>query len=187
MKNLITGLIVTICVSAVPLANAGLLTARAVLTGTQQVPANESTSVGLAEVLFDTSSNLLSLSANVGGGITLADITFSEGPLSFGAAGPLHIHQGAAGVSGPIVVPFSNESFYNVEDFGVSVLAVGVPYDPGIISALDSGELYLNLHTLAYPGGEIRGQLQTVPEPQTLAMLGVGLAALGFMRRRRQR
>jgi hypothetical protein len=186
MKKLISGLIVAVCIASVPLANAGLITARAVLTGTQEVPANDSTGVGLAEILFDTSSNLLSLSANIGGGIALADITFPAGPLSFGEAGPMHIHQGAADVNGPIVVPFSSASFYRPEDFGVSVLAVGVPYDPGILSALESGELYLNLHTLSLPGGEIRGRLAAVPEPLTLAMLGTGLAALGFARRRRR-
>ena len=44
---------------------------------------------------------------------------------------------------------------------------------------------YVNIHTSTFPGGEIHGQVQTalIPEPSSAALLG--MATLGFMRRRR--
>jgi hypothetical protein len=35
-----------------------------------------------------------------------------------------------------------------------------------------AGEAYLNIHTTVNPGGEIRGFLQAVPEPSSLALAG---------------
>ena len=38
---------------------------------------------------------------------------------------------------------------------------------------------YFNIHTIQFPGGEIRGFLhavQSVPEPGSLVLLGLGLA-----------
>lgn len=49
---------------------------------------------------------------------------------------------------------------------------------------LRAGLWYLNLRTTAYPGGEIRGQLIPVPEPETYAMCA-GLGLLGFAMYRR--
>jgi hypothetical protein len=42
---------------------------------------------------------------------------------------------------------------------------------------------YLNIHTSTFGGGEIRARLALVPEPGTVALLGLGLAALAARRR----
>ena len=48
-----------------------------------------------------------------------------------------------------------------------------------------AGRSYINFHTTQFGGGEIRGQL-TVPEPASLALLGLGVAAAVSRRRREQ-
>jgi hypothetical protein len=44
---------------------------------------------------------------------------------------------------------------------------------------------YVNVHTSAFPGGEIRGQLAPVPEAGTWAMMLAGIAVVGWQLRRR--
>ena len=85
-----------------------------------------------------------------------------------------HIHVGAAGANGPIVVPFFDQPSSPVSKaHGCTVLAHGLRGPSNLIlrpaaginswsdfvNALMSGNTYVNVHTMANPGGEIRGQL----------------------------
>jgi hypothetical protein len=48
-----------------------------------------------------------------------------------------------------------------------------------------AGKAYLNIHTSAVSGGEIRAFLAPVPEPQTYALMLAGIGLVGWAARRR--
>ena len=79
-----------------------------------------------------------------------------------------HIHVGAAGTGGPVVVNFA-PPVPSSNDFGFSGTVKDTEFllrpDQGIRSADDmfqaiiGGNAYVNVHSAVNPGGEIRGQL----------------------------
>jgi CHRD domain len=58
--------------------------------------------------------------------------------------------------------------------------------EAALFAGMVAGGSYLNIHTTAFPGGEIRGPLLT-PEPGTLLLLSVGLTGLAHHLRRKRR
>ena len=81
-----------------------------------------------------------------------------------------HIHSGAQGENGPIVVTlFKFDSPQNTVLQNGTIAATNLegPMQgktiPDLISAMKNGTTYANIHTQQNPNGEIRGQLVDIP------------------------
>ncbi|WP_236580431.1 CHRD domain-containing protein [Rubrivivax sp. A210] len=76
-------------------------------------------------------------------------------------------------------------SSYNPDFITANGGTVGSAFN-ALVAGLDAGRAYLNVHTTSFGGGEIRGLLVPVPEPETYALMLAGLAAVGALARRRK-
>src|SRR5262245_29557975 len=128
------------------------------LSGANEVPAGSGDPDGTGTATLTIDDVALSISWS----ITTSNITL---PIFLD-----HIHQGAAGVNGPVVIDFSSQ------------LVGGPIFDADVANVLaNPSGFYVNVHTNDFQGGAIRGQ---VPEPGTATLLLLGLCAIGAARRR---
>ena len=135
-------LMVSLTVAAAP-ADAIVKPFNAVLTGGQEVPQNVSEAFGVAFVTFDTITSMLCYS------MTFNDLGSDESAAHFhGPAGP---GQNADVVFA--ITPVPGQAKNN---------CVG-PLSKIQIRQLNKGQLYINVHTVDIPTGEIRGQVLPVP------------------------
>jgi hypothetical protein len=112
----------------------------AALSAAQEVPPAASSGSGQAEVQFDTLTQVMKWKVNYTG---------LTGPVT-GA----HIHGPAGpGQNAGIAVPFGG-------NLNASPIQGEARLTPQQADQLMSGQWYVNLHTAANPGGEIRGQLR---------------------------
>ncbi|MCA6117726.1 CHRD domain-containing protein [Bradyrhizobium sp. WSM 1738] len=111
---------------------------KATLDGKSQVPPNTSTATGTADIDYDPASKKLSWKLSYSG-------------LS-GPATAAHFHGPAeAGKNAGVAVAIPNAASSPVE--GSATLTDAQAAD------LVAGRYYINIHTAANPGGEIRGQV----------------------------
>ncbi|HZN46597.1 MAG TPA: CHRD domain-containing protein [Ramlibacter sp.] len=111
----------------------------ATLSGAQEVPPATTAGSGQANVRYNPATTMLSWSVThtgLSGPVTAAHI--------HGPAGP--------GQNAGVVIPFTN--------VGAATIAGEARLTPEQLGQLTSGQWYVNLHTAANPGGEIRGQLR---------------------------
>jgi hypothetical protein len=85
---------------------------------------------------------------------------FRSGSLTFTGltsnATAAHIHQGAAGVNGPVIVPLAGGAGATAGTWSVPA---GTFLTASQLNVLKVGGLYANVHTVNNPAGEIRGQI----------------------------
>lgn len=131
---------VILTISALALASpasAETLNMKLNLNGASEVPPNDSAGKGTADVKYDTATKMLTWKVNYSG---------LTGPATMA-----HFHAPAeAGKNAPVVVPFKDASS-GAE--GSATLTDAQAAD------LLAGKMYINVHTAAHPGGEIRAQV----------------------------
>ncbi len=123
-------------------------TFRGVLTGAAEVPAVTTSATGSAIVFVNRT------------GTKVVYVVTYRG-LS-GPAVASHIHFGAADVAGPIMLPLTVRPSPMVGTLYASsfVASPDVANFAAAVAAIRSGRAYVNIHTAANPGGEIRAQLR---------------------------
>jgi hypothetical protein len=106
------------------------------LSGDQEVPAVSTQAKGSGTISVKDDKT-------VSGAITVSGLTPTAA----------HIHEGAAGKNGGVIIPLTKSGD------GFSVPA-GAKLTDAQYEAFKKGDLYVNVHTAAHPGGEIRAQLK---------------------------
>lgn len=119
-----------------------------VINGAQETPPSGSAATGTAELWLSEPENVL---------------TYEVDTVGLVAPAAAHLHAGAVGVAGPILVGLNGSS---PRFCGVASLTASD------VTTLKSGGTYLNFHTTAFPGGEIRGQVLAATEEFTVFCSG---------------
>jgi hypothetical protein len=106
------------------------------LSGAEEVPPVTVPGTG-------TGSFRVTSDGTISGSVTTKDV---QGTMA-------HIHQGAKGTNGPVIVPLTKSGdTYTVPE--------GRKLTEAQLQALKAGNLYVNVHTDRNKGGEVRAQLQ---------------------------
>ena len=111
------------------------VTFKAVLNGASESTPNASTATGTSTLTYNTTTKIF----------TITVIHNVTAPTNG------HIHKGAIGVSGSPVFPFVA--------FASPITYTSIALDASQEADLNAELYYVNIHSAAFPGGEIRGQL----------------------------
>ncbi|MGB3726974.1 MAG: CHRD domain-containing protein, partial [Glaciecola sp.] len=107
------------------------------LNGAQQVPNNRSDATATATLELDETLNLFKASLDL---TNVADVSAA------------HIHAGGIGMNGDVVYAFEQDDSGNYIVGETALTAM-------LASQFSSGDFYINVHTTAFPDGEVRGQI----------------------------
>ena len=189
--------IATALMFTVPAAYAVPIPFGTILSGANEVPPVASPGAGTAVVVLDPTAQTLQVIASFFG------LTTPDTAAHIHCCAPLGTNAGVA-TTVPAFQGFPLGVTQGVYLSPVFDLTQPLIYNPAfvtmqgglsqaeaaLIAGIENDQTYFNIHTMANPGGEIRGQLEplgAVPEPTTLLLLGTTLTGLGFANRWRHR
>lgn len=152
---------VTIALLGASLLTATLLSGMAVAADTAQVGvAGSAADIHLFEVNLSPASEVSAVDSAAAGRAVLALITDTLYYRVFVAdidnVTASHIHEGAPGANGPVIVPlFSGSGLFDP----ANPISGTVTLTPTQVAKLMAGDYYINVHTSDFPSGELRGQV----------------------------
>ena len=123
------------------LAQAAPVSFKVQITGAQQVPPVENTGTGTANLTYDPSTRAVTWTITYSGLSGPATMAHFHGPAPEGKNGPVAIWLSKQG--SPAESPITGQATLT----------------PDQAQEFAAGEWYVNVHTQAHPGGEIRGQV----------------------------
>ncbi len=176
-------------------ASAAITAYSVVLSGAAESPPNASPATGSANVTFDSVLNTMALDVVFAGlmaGTTAAHIHCCTALPGAGTAGvatttptfpgfPLSVTSGTYNHLFDMTLASSYNPAFITAHGGTPASAF---FD--LLAGAETGKAYLNIHTTDFAGGEIRGFLMPIPEPETYALMLAGLAFTGWAARRRK-
>lgn len=172
---------------------AGTITYTTALSGAAESPATASAGTGTSTVIYDDVAHTMRVIASfsgLNGNTTSSHIhccTATPGVSTAGVATqtptfagfPLGVTSGSFDNTFDLTLASSWNAAFITANGGTTTSA-----EAALLAGLDAGKAYFNIHTTAFPGGEIRGFLTATPEPSTAVLLLV--PALAFWVRRRR-
>lgn len=181
-------------IAAAP-AHAALFVYSAPLDGSQESPAVVTPGTGFTAVTYDDILHSLRIETSFSGlmGNTTASHIHIRPDLATANGGvatqipsfpgfPLGVKEGAYDATFNLLMASSwNPAFLNANG--------GTPEgaEAAFLAGLNGGRAYLNVHSNMFPSGEIRGNLNAIPEPSGWAMMIVGFSMAGVILRRSRR
>jgi CHRD domain len=106
------------------------------LSGAEEVPPVQASGSGSGSIRVNSDGT-------VSGSVTTTGV---EGTMA-------HIHQGAKGENGPVIIPLTKSG-------DTYTVPAGAKLNDAQMKAFKEGSLYVNVHTARNKGGEVRGQLK---------------------------
>jgi hypothetical protein len=172
---------------------AGPITYTVIMTGPGESPANASPGTGSAVIIIDTTANTLNIVSDTFSGLTAgttaSHIHCCTGAPGTGTAGvatqtpsftgfPLGVTSGSYSMIFDMTQASSWNSAFVTSSGGTPALA-----ESALAAGAAAGDAYLNIHTMNFPSGEIRGFLVATPEPGTMALAIAALAGMFLVSR----
>jgi hypothetical protein len=175
------------------LAQGALFTYSGILSGANEVPAVNSPGTGTATVTYDDVLNTLRVQAVFSGLTGNTTAAHLHGPAAPGTnAGVMTTTPSFVGFPQGVTSGSMDQTY----DLTLaSTYRAGFITGQGslanartvLLNSLANGQVYFNIHTTTFGGGELRANLTLVPEPSTFGLGALTLAALAFARKRSTR
>ena len=150
------------------------------MDGGQEVPSITSMGSASVTVTLDQTTGIVTVNGQY--------INLGSDPIAS------HIHQAAVGSNGGVILPLTvtpGTPMPNSTPGATGTITGTGALNAADMAALIAGDTYVNLHSINFPAGELRGQIvasPAVPASSTIGLVALALVFLGgswfFLRRR---